>query len=183
MLDLLQAHDLQATFFVVGQQAVQHPKLIRRIIDDGHELGNHTWSHSEPSQTRPTAFLAEILRTDSLLLDLTGIVPRAVRPPKGELNISKLRGLWRQQKTVALWNVDPRDYRMSSADEAARWAAGYEPQDGDVLLFHDNHSWAGSAIEQLASQGVFERYQTVTVSTLLNLPARRFTTAAIPAGA
>lgn len=182
ILNVLQAHNLRATFFVVGQAAVQHPHVIRRIVDDGHELGNHTWSHSEPSQTRPAAFLAEVMRTDAMLLDLSGTVPRAVRPPKGELNISKLRGLWRQQKTVALWNIDPRDYRMTSVDAAEQWAAGYEPQDGDVLLFHDNHPWAGSAIERLVSQGVFEQYQTVTVSTLLGLPARRVAAAAIPVG-
>lgn len=182
LLDLLQKYDLRATFFVVGQQAVQYPKLVRRIVNEGHELANHTWSHSEPSQTTPIAFVSEIVRTDSLLLDLTGTIPRAVRPPKGELNLSKLCGLWRQQKMVALWNIDPRDYRMTSVDDAAQWAAAYQPQDGDVLLFHDNHPWAAAAIEQLASRGVFNQHQAVTVSTLVGLPAPRFKSVAVPVG-
>ena len=102
LLDILQANQLQATFFVVGKNAEQAPGLVQRIVDEGHELGNHTWSHSEPSQTSPSLFLEEIQRTDELLATLTGVVPQTVRPPKGELNLAKLRGLWKQGKNVAL---------------------------------------------------------------------------------
>lgn len=167
LLDILQAHDLKATFFVIGKNATEHPELVRRIADEGHELGNHTWSHSDPSQTSPTIFLEEIERTDVLIRALTGVTTQTVRPPKGELNYAKLRGLWRQRKNVALWNIDPRDYRMTSAAQASAWAATYEPQDGDVLLFHDNHPWASTALLQLARRGIFERFETVCLSTLI----------------
>lgn len=166
ILDLLQTAGARATFFVIGELAARHPDLIRRIAEEGHELGNHTWMHSEPSRTSARQFQTEVQQTDAYLANLTGQVPRAMRPPKGELNWAKLCGLWGRGKTVALWNVDPRDYRLRSADEIATWVSHYTPCDGDVLLFHDNHGWAAIALDLLAKRHVFERFATVTVSEL-----------------
>ena len=166
LLDVLRTAGLSATFFVVGRNAAQHPKLIERMADEGHELANHTWSHGEPAQTSPRQFLDEVQQTDDLLRNLTGTVSRAMRPPKGNLNWTKLSGLWRQGKTVALWNVDPRDYCMNNAGEMAVWTAQYAPRDGDVLLFHDNHPWAVGAIESMLHRGVFNRCQAVAISTM-----------------
>jgi len=167
LLDVLRKAQVSATFFVVGKEAVRYPDLIRRIAADGHELGNHTWSHEEPAQTSGAQFLKEVLHTDELLRDLTGVIPTAVRPPKGEVNWAKLSGLWRQGKTVALWNVDPRDYRMSDSLEMTNWVASYTPSDGDVLLFHDNHPWAADAVLAMAQSGMFDRYRAVTVSEMV----------------
>lgn len=164
LLDVLRERSQKATFFVIGELAARHPDLIRRIADEGHELGNHTWSHSEPSRTSARLFLDEVRRTDELLAELTGVVPTTMRPPKGELGWSKLSGLWKLGKTVALWNVDPRDYRMTSADDMAGWCSSYEPQDGDILLMHDNHPWAITAIGALASRGLFDQFSTATIS-------------------
>ena len=165
LLDVLAERQLTATFFAIGELAAQHPDLVRRIAAEGHELGNHTWSHGEPSRTDSRLFLDEVRRTDELLADLTGTAPRTMRPPKGELNWSKLSGLWRRGQSVVLWNVDPRDYRMTTTDDMAAWCSGYEPQDGDILLMHDNHPWAITAVGTLASRGVFDRFQTTTVSS------------------
>lgn len=167
LLDVLRERSLVATFFVIGDRAARHPDLVRRIADEGHELGNHTWSHSEPAQTSSRQFLDEVRRTDDLLVELTGAVPRTMRPPKGELGWSKLSGLWRLGKSVVLWNVDPRDYRMTSADDMAAWCSGYQPQGGDIVLMHDNHPWAITAVGALAARGVFDQFQTVTVSQWL----------------
>jgi peptidoglycan/xylan/chitin deacetylase (PgdA/CDA1 family) len=166
LLDLLESRQIRATFFVIGMNAERYPALIRRMAAAGHEIGNHTWSHSEPSQTSARLFLEEVRRTDALLKDLTGTIPRAMRPPKGSLTWTKLSGLWQQGKTVTLWNVDGRDYRMTSAGEAERWAVDYEPSDGDVLLFHDNHPWAATAIEAMLRRGDFDKYRSVAIGEL-----------------
>jgi peptidoglycan-N-acetylglucosamine deacetylase len=164
LLDVLVERQLRATFFVIGQLAARHPDLVRRIVAEGHELGNHTWSHTDPSRTDSRMFLDEVRRTDELLTQLTGTAPRTMRPPKGELNWSKLSGVWQRGQGIALWNVDPRDYRMTSADDMVAWCLGYKPQDGDIVLLHDNHPWAITAVRTLASQGVFDRFQTTTLS-------------------
>lgn len=169
LLDILAERQVKATFFVIGELAAQHPDLICRIAAEGHELGNHTWSHAEPSQIDARQFLAEIQRTDALLAALAGMTPRMMRPPKGELNWSKFTRLWRRGQTVALWNVDPRDYRMTTADDMTAWCSQYSPQDGDVVLMHDNHPWAMTAVSTMAERGVFDQFRAVTLSDWISL--------------
>jgi peptidoglycan/xylan/chitin deacetylase (PgdA/CDA1 family) len=176
LLDVLNANGLVATFFVVGQEAKRYPDLIHRMVAEGHELANHTWSHGDPSRTSTRRFLDEVRDTNELLRELTGILPMAMRPPRGELNATKLWGLWNRGLTVALWNVDPRDYRLTNEDDAAAWTIQYEPRDGDVVLMHDNHPWAVGMIETMISRGLFDRFQAVTISAL----AGRRTPAVVP---
>ncbi len=151
LLDVLAEAGLRGTFFIVGEQAEQHPQLIRRIADEGHELGNHTWTHGEPSQTSAAQFLNEVARTRRLIQDLTGRDCRMTRPPKGSLTIGKALGLWRQQQTIALWNIDPKDFSMADSSAMSRWADDYRPRSGDIVLFHDNHSRVIAAVEHLAT--------------------------------
>lgn len=152
LLDLLADAGARGAFFVVGERAEQHPGLIHRIADEGHELGNHTWTHGEPSQTSAAVFLDEIARTRRLIQDLTGRDCRLTRPPKGSLTVRKALGLWRQQQTVALWNIDPKDFAMTDAAAMSQWLGGYRPQSGDIVLLHDNHSRAAVAVEQLVER-------------------------------
>ena len=149
LLDVLAASGARGTFFVIGERAEQHPELIRRIADEGHELGNHTWTHSEPAQTSATQFLTEVTRTRRLIHDLTGRDCLLMRPPKGALSVGKALGLWRQQQTIALWNIDPKDFVMSDAAAMLGWLEDYRPQFGDIVLLHDNHPHAAIAVERL----------------------------------
>lgn len=150
LLDVLAEAGAHGTFFVVGERAEQHPELVRRIADAGHQLGNHTWTHSEPSQTSTVRFLEEVGQTRQLIQNLTGHDCRLTRPPKGSLTIGKTLGLWRQQQTVALWNIDPKDFVMLDSAAMSRWLDEYRPQSGDIVLLHDNHSRAVVAVEHLA---------------------------------
>lgn len=161
VLETLQRWHLKATFFVVGEAAAQHPDLIEAILASGHQIGNHTWSHSEPGQTSTAQFLAELEQTDRWLKDYTDEATAWVRPPKGELTLGKLTGLWQRAKRIALWNVDPKDFRMKSTLDVTQWCQHYRPQSGDVLLMHDRLPWAAEIIEDLALRGVFARYRTV----------------------
>ena len=151
LLDVLADAGGRGTFFIVGERAEQQRDLIRRIADEGHELGNHTWTHSEPSQTSTARFLEEVTQTRRLIQDLTGRDCRLTRPPKGALTIGKALGLWRQQQTVALWNIDPKDFAMPEHAAMSQWLSGYRPQSGDIVLLHDNHPRAAVAVEQLVT--------------------------------
>ncbi len=149
LLDLLGASGAKGTFFVIGEKALQHPNLVRRIADEGHEIGNHTWTHSEPSQTSASRFLTEVAQTRQMIQNLTGRDCRLMRPPKGALSVGKLLGLWRQRQTIALWNSDPKDFAMTDDAELLRWLDSYHPRTGDIVLLHDNHSRAAVAVERL----------------------------------
>jgi len=153
LLDTLKQWSLKGTFFIIGKNAQQYPQIVRRIAEEGHEVGNHTWSHSEPRTTSAAKFLDEIQQTDHLIEDLVGKPTSIVRPPKGELSFRKLTGLWSQRKSVILWNVDPRDYQMTSESDVQSWCSQQKGSDGDIVLMHDNHPWAAMAIQFLGESG------------------------------
>jgi peptidoglycan/xylan/chitin deacetylase (PgdA/CDA1 family) len=160
VLDALAKWNLTATFFIVGREAERYPQLVERIVSAGHALGNHTYTHSEPRTTLAEAFLQEVELTDQLLSIWCDSRPHWVRPPKGELNWSKLRGLWQTGRGIALWNVDPRDYRMTSAAEATAWAKTYKPRHGDILLLHDRVPAAAQIVHALGEAWVFFNWRT-----------------------
>jgi peptidoglycan/xylan/chitin deacetylase (PgdA/CDA1 family) len=149
LLDELEAAKIEVTFFIVGEQAEKHPDLVRRIAEAGHELGNHTWTHSEPRRTSTARFLSELRRTREFLEDLTGEPCRLVRPPKGELSPGKLIGLLATKQPVALWNCDTKDYAMTDPTVIGRWVAGYSPSHGDIVLMHDVHPHAVAGIAMM----------------------------------
>lgn len=163
LLDILAESDARGTFFVIGERAARHPSLVRRIVDEGHELGNHTWTHSEPRHTPPAQFLAEVDRTQKWMEDCTGQPCRWMRPPKGSLDFHKFIGLWRRRLTIVLWNVDPKDYSLPDSDPLRKWARDYRPLRGDIVLMHDNHPHAATALPGLLSRADVS-IQAVTLS-------------------
>jgi len=167
VLDRLQMFGWKATFFVIGAQAQQYPHLIRRMLSEGHEVGAHSWTHSEPARTTAGQLIDETRRTIQLLHDLGAQTVSLMRPPKGELTAQKIAGLWRNQQTIALWNVDPKDYRPDCEPELCRWAAGYSPKHGDIVLLHDAFPQALWLLDELQEHRRLVGVETVTVSTWL----------------
>lgn len=185
LLDALAAAAAPATFFVIGERAKHHPDLVRRIVADGHDLGHHSFTHGEPSQTSSHELLDEVRRTRALLADLTGVVPRLFRPPHGKVTAGKLLALLREGETVVLWNVDPKDFQAGSAQEVESRLAAHALQGGDVVLLHDTSPHAAEILPRLA-RGVREqglRLATVGAMTghaRVYPPPRAETTASAP---
>ena len=157
VLDLLQELGIRGTFFVVGQRAAESPELIERIVAEGHTLGHHSWSHSEPRDTSAAQLAAEILRTQELLRGIVGFAPQLFRPPKGMLTFRKMQMLWQLNQRVVLWNVDPRDYAVVPPENLDVWSEAYHPTAGDLVLFHDIHAHCRRAIRNLAGRPEFCR--------------------------
>ncbi len=164
LLELLERYGIGATFFLIGEKARRYRGIVQQMVAAGHELGNHSYTHSEPRSISTTAFLDEVRRTRDLLEDIGGRPCRLVRPPKGTLTVGKQLGLWRERMTTVLWSVDPRDYRMSAPQQAAQWGAGYVPQGGDIVLLHDNHPWAEVIVRAMVEGGGAGRVEYVGLS-------------------
>lgn len=149
VLDRLKALGVRATFFVIGEKAEEHPELVARIVDEGHELGHHSYAHTPPHETSAATLVAEARRTVGLLQRRTGRKPRLYRPPYGKLTPGKLLGLWALAQTIVLWNQDPKDFAVAAADPIRQWFASAPLAGGDIVLLHDVHAGIAPALEAI----------------------------------
>lgn len=142
LLDLLKAHNVHATFFMLGQMVNHYQDIALRVAEEGHEIASHTYSHKNLKRLSTDAQTAEITKGFESLQNL-GIIPRYVRPPYGSydertVEIAKEFGM-----DVVLWSIDSRDWKRLPDDyRLLRSVHGtpYEPGTmHGVFLFHDIH--------------------------------------------
>ncbi|MGW9495707.1 polysaccharide deacetylase family protein [Streptomyces prasinus] len=136
LLDVLDAHGVRATFFVVGERAGRHPDLLRRVLAAGHTIGNHTYSHPQPfAALSPALIREEIRRTQRVVSDETGFTPTLFRAPAGGWSRTVL-GAARDQGLASVdWSVDPKDWRSPPTARIVRTVLS--ARRGDIVLCHD----------------------------------------------
>lgn len=167
LLDILAQARARATFYVIGNNVRRYPEIARRIVAEGHEIGNHTWTHPVLSRQGDSTVLREIDRTQEIIWQTVGAVPVTMRPPYGAFTQRQMRMLSdaRHLPTV-IWSVDTNDWRRPGpAVVADRMVRGARP--GSVILAHDIHGPTVRAIPA-ALQGLAARgFEAVTLSELL----------------
>jgi peptidoglycan-N-acetylglucosamine deacetylase len=157
VLDILREKQVRATFFVVGQMVAERPDLLREIVNSGHLIGNHTWSHRTPPSSigwKGATLAREIARTSREITKATGQVPCLFRPPggviKGAGKISRDAGL-----SMAIWSVDTRDWSGQSpskprfTDKVRKRARTGLSEDHPIVLMHDGGGYRGSTAAAL----------------------------------
>jgi len=137
VLDALAAFGAKATFFVVGAEAERYPEIVRRMVIEGHSVGDHSWAHADIRRLSKARFLDDLRRSNDLLSGLTGQRTRLFRPPNGKLGLSQFITLLFHGYTIALWNVDSRDYACESLDSVKIKLHDWSMQAGDIVLLHD----------------------------------------------
>ena len=140
VLDLLKAHGATATFFLIGDQVDRHPAIVRRIVDEGHALGNHSWDHPFMSDLPLDRQLEQIARTDAALARYDGLAAHPFRPPCGVLPANLLLHFARRRRTVAFWSYDSHDYEKLPAAVLHPQVRADPPLAGDVVLMHDDNA-------------------------------------------
>ncbi len=137
VLAILKAHDVKATFFIVGAHAAARPDLLRQIVQEGHAIGNHSYSHAHTLPfRRPATILADIQRCSETITDIAGVMPRMYRPPFGVVN----PGIGQAVRTSGLpcvgWSLRSFDTAIASPTRLlSRITSRLEP--GAVVLLHD----------------------------------------------
>ena len=116
LLDALAAHNVKATFFLLGSFAQGEPDLVRRIADGGHLIGNHSWSHPDLSRTSSAQIREELRRTSETLAQITGAPTRFFRPPFGARRPAVFRIAREFGLQTVLWNAMTPDWREPSAE-------------------------------------------------------------------
>jgi peptidoglycan/xylan/chitin deacetylase (PgdA/CDA1 family) len=167
LLDLAAKKHIKLTFFLVGQCAAEYPQLVKREIAEGHEVGNHSWSHPNLAKMSEEGVRNELQKTEDAITKASGYKPTLMRPPYGELT-AKQR-LWVHNEwgyKIILWDVDPLDWKdRNAATVARRIIAGARP--GSIILSHDIHATTVEAMPEVFDTLLAKGYKFVTVSELL----------------
>jgi peptidoglycan/xylan/chitin deacetylase (PgdA/CDA1 family) len=167
LLDLLKERNIKATFFVIGKCVAEFPDIAKRIVDEGHEIANHSWNHPQLTKLSPTAFAAEITQTNEAIEKATGIRPVVMRPPYGAINPTLTKRLNEEYGlSVILWSVDPLDWKIRNSDHVSSHIIK-NAAPGAIILAHDIHASTidamPAALDALQSKG----YTFATVSELI----------------
>lgn len=167
LLDILREHKATATFYLIGRSVRAFPDVARRIADEGHEIGNHTWSHPELWNLGDYDVLREIDRTSEVIWRTVGALPATMRPPYGAITRYQT-GMLHDQRLLptVMWSVDPSDYRRPGADVVASRIVT-KAYSGAIVLAHDIH---GPTVDAMPATllGLAERgYRFSTMSQLL----------------
>ena len=136
LLDALAELDAPATFFVVGRDARKHPRIVRRIADAGHEIGNHTYHHRYLPFARRRSVEHELRATDRAIEDITGVVPKVARPPWGARRPATVRAFARLAKRLVLWDVNSYDWKGRSAHAIVERVLD-RTRSGSIVLMHE----------------------------------------------
>jgi len=136
LLDALAELGAPATFFVLGKHVDAHPALAARIAREGHELGNHTYSHRYLPLARSHDVALELAATDAAIARATGIVPTLARPPYGGRSPRNIRAFARQGKRLVLWDLNSFDWKGAPASDVARRCLD-RARPGSIILMHE----------------------------------------------
>ncbi|MEV4801017.1 polysaccharide deacetylase family protein [Nonomuraea sp. NPDC049421] len=166
LLDLLRSRDVRATFFVIGQMvaADKGGHTVRRIVDDGHEIGNHSWSHPPLAELPPHRVKQELRHTEHIVRQLTGVRMRVMRPPYGSTDEQVAAETRREGLAQILWNLDTLDWRDRVTETVAERASHAKP--GSIVLLHDIHRTTVDAMPKVLDTLARRGFTFVTVSEL-----------------
>lgn len=151
ILDLLAEYDVKATFFVMGARANEYPELVRRIKDEGHAIGNHTYWHPNlVEEGSLSTMVNEIQRTEDTLAQIMGTRTTLFRAPYGFLNNELVEGIRDLNYSIVGWSVDSLDWQESAPDVIA-YNVLSQIHPGAIILMHDGATWEGDRTNTIKS--------------------------------
>ncbi len=169
ILDILKKYGIRATFFLIGENVELYPDLAKRILDEGHEIGNHTFTHMKISDTSKEQLKREMENCEQALFELTEYRPTLFRPPQGRLDkkVETLAEMFDYK--VILWNIDTRDWAHESP-EAIKHNVITNIESGSIILMHDfiaHNSPTPKALELFIPLLLEEGYSFTVISDLI----------------
>ena len=168
LLDILAAEHVTATFFIIGSRVEERPQVVARIKAEGHEIGNHTWSHPQLSRVSADRAAEEYESTQQAIAGATGgYRPTVMRPPFGAHDATSDAAAGQAGLSVIIWDVDTLDWKTKSADATvAAVASGTRP--GSIVLMHDTHPTSVDAVPAMIADLKAKGYTFVTVTDILD---------------
>lgn len=170
ILDILQEYGVKATFFEVGENVKYYSDVSIRVVNEGHEIGNHTYSHPHIRTLDGFALLEEVERCEAEIYRVTGVKPTLFRPPEGVVDDAVKVMAQEKNYSLVLWDIDTRDWAATSVPDMVENIIS-NGSSGDIILMHDYVSKKCHTVEALRSiipQLIEKGYRFVTVSELLS---------------
>ncbi|MFC5403418.1 polysaccharide deacetylase family protein [Cohnella soli] len=172
ILDILKEKHVKATFFLVGTQVAKYPGVAKRIVTEGHDIGNHSWSHADLTKLSAQALQDQLNKTQAAIFKATGVTSDLMRTPYGAYNDSVLNEIHKQEMTHVFWTVDTKDWAGTSVANMYKNVMSHTHKGGIILM----HSFGGrkhaidhtvallpAIIKDLQAKG----YEFVTVNELI----------------
>lgn len=144
VLAVLKENSVPATFFLIGKNAEKHPELVHKILADGHQIGNHTYSHGDLLKLDRNQIASEIEKTQQVLIAITGHAPTIVRPPHGFRDAVVMDVMSEKKLQVVEWSIACRDW-VNPGVEVITSRAVSNVKNGSIILLHDGDGVAASA--------------------------------------
>ena len=169
LLDLLAARHIKVTFFVIGENVAEHPEIVARAAREGHEIGNHSWSHPNFAKMSQEGVRSQLQRTDDAIKNATGKRPTLMRPPYGSLTDREKH--WIHDEfgyQIILWDVDPYDWKRPGP-AVVRNRILKETRPGSIVLSHDIHPGTIEAMPSTLDALEAKGFKFVTVSELIGM--------------
>lgn len=133
LLEGLKERGVKATFFLLGQEVVEHPEIAKRIAEDGHLIGNHSFYHEDLSEMETEEAIMQVGRTNEVIYEVTGQYPQLIRPPFGHTNKDMI---YEPPMVEVLWTIDSRDWELSDVGMIMQNVLP-EAREDAIILMHD----------------------------------------------
>lgn len=162
ILSILEKYNARATFFVQGKSVSGYAQTVKRAVENGNEIGNHTWSHVRLTGAG-SSISGQISSTNQAVYNAAGVYPKVYRPPYGAYNSSVLNSV---AMPAIMWSVDTLDWKTRNASKTLQ-SVQKDTRDGAIILMHDIHEPTADAVEPVVKWLLMNGYQLVTVSELI----------------
>ena len=163
LLDGLKERNVKATFFLIGENAKENPEMVKRLDEEGHLIGNHTYHHVEITKVSDEEAKKEILDTNKVITSITGKSVEYMRPPFG---------LWQRNLEMeievlpVMWTIDPLDWTTENVDEIVNKVVT-EAEENDIILLHDCYDSSVDAALRIIDILQKKGFEFVTVDQLI----------------
>jgi len=151
ILSTLKKHDCKATFFVLGTWAENNPEILRKIIAEGHEIGNHSYDHTNYTSLTKEKMREDIKKCNDAVKNATGISPTLFRAPSGDYNSSVVEGVHSMDMEYIQWSVDSLDWKGLNCQEMLIRILP-KTQSGDILLFHNDTQYTDKSLDKILTE-------------------------------
>ena len=173
ILDILKKYNVKATFYVIGEKVQYNKKIIKREFEEGHEIGNHTYTHINVSKNGYNRINKEIGDTQSEIKSVTGVYPKTFRPPYRAISKDMCEIIKQKNMSIVLWSyVDARDWQSPGVSSIVK-SIESGIQNGCIILLHDYNklrnpkSQTVEALDIIIPDLLEKGYKFVTISELI----------------